>query len=465
MIFWGIRRREYPLLLIVYISHVTFGQTVRMCFITSEILQYSMEPAFHTCGKGKESSQPPKKDLWNSQSSRLPQQRRTPGKLAIDSIPERHVITPLKQVTWTHQTNEAPTGSLTFPSLRTTDTYGWFGVVFIFPKGHLSCKGSILVDHKVTIEFGVWRSAKGWVAGFLDISPSKHPLKGVPEIRNQHWPPTNRWLQIAIRGKKYMFAKKNCRHHMSIFYSSKIMRYCHTATLKAWIQWRKRHKSWESSPIVTPHKLWHRPCQETRRTELPKHPAGSALTNRDKWWLSQEDLLDIMFKEFQTYSTSYTSNPSFLYTRVKSRWHSYLVLVYISPIFIYLLGTLIAMYFDHGLPSPGRHTGHPGSPQRKLPRGDGEITYSKPCARSYGKISHVSYGCWTIKQYWWCCWWKEMQLFVRLRCGLKNTKGIDQGFKEDEKCESPRWIVYVDIIKYVHIYIYRERERSTYTYK
>ena len=112
-------------------------------------------------------------------------------------------------------------------------------------------------------------------------------------------------------------------------------------------------------------------------------------------------------------------------------------------------------------------SGHPGSPQRKLPRGDGEITYSKPCARSYGKISHVSYGFWTIKQYWWCCWWKEMQLFVRLRCGLKNTKGIDQGFKEDEKCESPRWIVYVDIIKYVHIYIYteRERERSTYTYK
>lgn len=84
--------------------------------------------------------------------------------------------------------------------------------------------------------------------------------------------------------------------------------------------------------------------------------------------------------------------PSFLCTRVKSRWHSYLVWVYISPIFIYLLGTLIAMYFDHGLPSPGRHTGHTGSPQRKLPRGDGEITYSKPCARSYGKISHVSYG-------------------------------------------------------------------------
>ena len=124
---------------------------------------------------------------------------------------------------------------------------------------------------------------------------------------------------------------------MSIFHSSKIMRYCHTATLKAWIQGRKSHL-----------KFQHLPCQDTRRTELPKHPAGSALTNRDNWWLSQEDLFDIMFKEFQTCSTSYTSNPSFLYTRVKSRWHSYLVLVYISPVLIYLWGTVIAMYFDHG---------------------------------------------------------------------------------------------------------------------
>ena len=31
----------------------------------------------------------------------------------------------------------------------------------------------------------------------------------------------------------------------------------------------------------------------------------------------------------------------------KSRWHSYHVLIYISPVLTYLLGTVIAMYFDH----------------------------------------------------------------------------------------------------------------------
>ena len=31
------RNTEYPLLLTVYVSHVTFGQTLRMCCITSEI--------------------------------------------------------------------------------------------------------------------------------------------------------------------------------------------------------------------------------------------------------------------------------------------------------------------------------------------------------------------------------------------------------------------------------------------
>lgn len=171
-----------------------------MCFITFEIATILQGTSISHLWKRKRNlPNRPRRTCENSQSSRLPQQRRTPGKLAIDSIPERQVITPLKQVTWTHQTpGEAPTGSLTFPFLRTTDKYGWFGVVFVFPKGHLSCEGSILQEDSGGPQghYRIWG---------VKISEG---LVGVCCWFPRHRPPTNHWLQIAIRGKKNMIEQK-----------------------------------------------------------------------------------------------------------------------------------------------------------------------------------------------------------------------------------------------------------------